>query len=142
MEYDIEIDILRELLNKAPVNSVFIVNGFYNEILSQEYFQRLFDKNSIPKRSENSHYNFCLTRNFIQILNQMLDEEGDNFIADITHFAIKYEKRLLATSYDGISVIQVDSKHYVSSINSLAEKCDENIEIKFLEKINDHGFFD
>lgn len=141
MELENEIKILRELINNARENSELLINGFYNEFLSEESFRKLFDKKTVPNRSDFAHFKIDLNKNHIGILNEILDKEGEEFISDIVHFAIKSSDGFSAICYDGLSSLYVNKSHFSSELNPLTEYNEDDIVIEFQNKLNDNGFF-
>ncbi len=142
MEYNREIEIMRELINNSPNNSELLINGFYNEALSEESFRKLFDKKSVPNRANFAHYNIPLDNKNIKVLKDILNEEGDDLIADITHFAIKSKVGFSAISFDGLSSLYVNPNHFSSDLKPLKDYKEEDMVIEFSDKLTDHGFFD
>lgn len=136
-----EIKIINELINNSEQNYELLINGFYNEILSEKSYRKLFSQKQVPKRADFAHYKIDLNENNIRILNEILNEEGANFINDITHFAIKTNGEFSAISYDSFSLIQVNKKLFKTDLKTLNQYCDDEIEINFMDNLDDNGFF-
>src|SRR5690606_960908 len=108
MEYNQEIEILRELISNSPNNSELLINGFNNERLSEESFRKLFDEETVPIRADVAHYKISLDNKNITILKEILNEEGEDLITDIAHFAIKSKMGFSAISFDGLSSLYIN----------------------------------
>ena len=141
MEFKTEIKIIRELINNVERNSELLINGFYNGILSEKSFRKLFNKQTVPNREDFSHYKIELNQNHIEILNEILDEEGDGFITDITHFAIKSDSGFSAISYDSLCSLYINAGFFSSDLKPLREYKEDEIVIQFQKTVNDDGFF-
>jgi len=142
LEFNNEIKIFRELINNTKENSVLLIDGFHNEILSEKSFRKLFNKTNVPNRKDFTYYKIELNENHIRILNEILAEEGEGFITDITHFAIKSDSGFSAISYDGFISLYINENHFLSDLRFLKEYKEDDIVIEFQKKLNDYGCFD
>ena len=140
MEFKSEINILRELINNTRGNSELLINGFHNEFLSEKSFRKLFNKQTVPNRRDFSEFKIALNNNHLVILNHILTEEGENFISDIIHFAIKSDSGFSAISYDGLSSLYINPDFFSSDLKQLKEYNEDEIEIVFKKTLNDMEF--
>ena len=141
MEFESEIKIINEIINNSEQNSELLINGFYNGTLSEKSYRKLFDVKNVPNRADFAHYKIDLNKNNIRILNEILNEEGSEFINDLTHFAVKCGGEFSAISYDSFSLLQINKKLFKSDLKTLKEYCEDEIEISFSDNLNDNGFF-
>lgn len=142
MKSNFETKILIELISHSPKNSELVINGFYNGTLSEKSFRRLFDEKTVPNRADFAHYKILLTQKYIEVLKDILEKEGHDLIAEITHFAIKSEDGFSAISYDGMSSLYVNPSHFSADLKPLKEYEREDIVIEFRNILTDNGFFD
>ncbi len=141
LEFETEIEIIRELINNAEGDSELLINGFYNGILSEKSFRKLFNKQAVPNREDFAHYKIELNQNHIEILNEILTKEGEEFITDITHFAIKSDSGFSAISYDKLCSLYINTDLFSSDLKPLKEYKEDDIVIEFQKTVSDNGFF-
>ena len=141
LEFGNEIKILKELINNTKENSELLIIGFHNEFLSEKSFRKLFDKRTVPNRRDFAYFKIELNENHVDILNNILAEEGEEFISDITHFAIKSVSGFSAISYDGLSSLYINTDLFSSDLKPLKECKENKIVIEFQQNLNDNGIF-
>ena len=141
MDFENEIKVFSKLITHSPKNTELYINGFYNDILSEGSFRKLFDHQIVPNRSDFAHYIIRLTELKIGLIKEILRKEGEEFVQDITHFALKSDKGFSAIGYDGFNLLQIDKNHFSSRIKRPRQKSEDDMEIEFITDINDHGFF-
>ena len=137
-----EIDIFKELILKVEKGSELMINGFYTGTLSEKNFRKLFSRNDVPKRENFSHYIIDLNTDKIEKITEILNLEGENLINDITHFAIKNDKKFSALSFDHMEMIQIDKSQFKTDKFEFENYNFKEIEINFQEELNDNGFFE
>ncbi len=137
-----EIDIFKELILKAVKGSKLMINGFYTGTLSGKNFRKIFSEKDVPNRENFSHYIIDLKTDNIEKIADILNVAGESFINDITHFAIKNDKKYSALSFDHMEIIQIDKSQFTTEKFEFENYNHEEIEVNFQKELNDNGFFE
>lgn len=137
---NLKVDLFRQLIKHAPLTSLLKIEGFFNGLLSDTSFQRLFHFDDLSDRQKMSGYIIPMTVDIKSTLTNILDVEKENLIWDMTHFCIEDDSELLAVSYDTMEFIQIKTATF-NGLDNLVENQFSELEIELNEKLDDHGFF-
>lgn len=131
-----EIELFRLLINRSPSSSFLKVNGFYSSFISEKSFQKLF--NDVSLRQKTSSYLIPLTDDLKKSILDILDEEKEALIYDLTHFCIENDSEILVESYDTMDFVKIKTRTFGDIQSQISQQFSE---LEFDEKL-DGEFFD
>ena len=132
-------DLFRRLITLAPSNSLLQIDGFCDDFIAETSYQKLFQYEDVSMQEQMKSHIIPLTNNRRQALTDILDIEGSNLIAYMTHFCISDNFEIFAACYDSMNVIQI-KKTTFSGLDDLIASQFSELGIILSDKLIDCGF--
>ena len=137
-----QIEFFAELIINSPDNSELIISGFYNEMISEKSFRKLFTKEQIPERSKTGLVIIPINSIFRPILLDIAEFEQEKLIDDIIHFAIEYKNETIFHSYDNMKFMEIIKSEFPKAFIELIKGKYEPLELGLKKEIINNGFFE
>lgn len=134
-EVEKKMELLEWILVHSPDGAILEVIGFYSSNISKDSFERLFGKDNELLRNESMKFLIALNENTKASFLHVLRIEKSQLIHDLTHFSIRINDNLIATSYDNMELVNLSAAFLPRRDFDTAD-----VEIIFQETIDDSFF--